>query len=59
MPQCYIAPKASNEKRATGTNDNVHNRRRYLHTAILKKCHAISYNNIIKMGDVPMLTKPG
>jgi hypothetical protein len=59
MPQCHIAPKASNERKATGTNDNVHSRRSYLHTVVLKKCHAILYNNIIKMADVPMLIKPG
>jgi hypothetical protein len=60
MPQCHIAPKASNERKATGTNENVHNnRRRYLHTAILKKFHAISYNNIIKIGDEPILIKTG
>jgi len=41
MPQCHIAPNASNERKATGTNENVHNnRRRYMHTAILKKFNA-------------------
>jgi len=59
MPQCHIAPKASNERKATGTNENVHNNRRYLHTAILKKFHSSIYNNIIKMEDVPILIKTG
>jgi hypothetical protein len=60
MPQSHIAPNANNERKATGTNENVHNnKRRYLHTAIVKKSRAILYNNIIKMEDVPILIKTG
>jgi len=60
MPQCHTAPKANDERKATGRNENVHNnRRKYLHTPILKKFHVILYNNIIKMGDVPIFIKTG
>jgi hypothetical protein len=60
MPQCYIVPKARDERKARATNENVHNnRRRFLHTVILNKFHAILYNNIIKMEDVSILIKTG